>query len=109
MTTVAAIRELGDVPGSQLNDPFQAYAKGGSNVPRGIKANPILYGELTRHYLQWSAALLSTIEQAASARVACQPAVGRLMECASAYFADSTRWPDVSHLQHPLRLLMPRT
>ena len=107
MSATAAIRALCDVPGKALRDALLVYAKGNSRAPAAIRADAILYGELVRHYLQWSAALLTTMEQAAAVRPACKSAVDRLVELADAYFRDTARWPAAAHLDHPLRLLIP--
>jgi hypothetical protein len=107
MTQLDDVRSLLDQPGRDLNEAARDYAEHGTNVPAAIKAEPVLYGELARGALQWTADLLTAIEQCAATRPAAEAALGPLVDSVVAYFADSPRWPPVAHLGHPLLLLVP--
>lgn len=107
MSATAEIRALCDQPGRELREDLLRYAKQNPRAPYSIQADPMLYGDLVRHYLQWCAGLLTKIEEASAARPASQAAVKHLLERAAVYFKDAARWPSVPHLEYPLRLLMP--
>lgn len=107
MTALDQIRELLDQPGRDLNDAARYYAEHNTDVPHAIKAEPVLYGELARGALRWTADLLTAIELSAATRPASAAAAGLLADRVAAYFEGSSRWPPVAHMQHPLRLLMP--
>jgi len=107
MGATAEIRALCDQPARELREALLRYAKGNPLVPYSIQADSLLYGDLVRHYLQWCAALLTKIEEAAAARPAWKDAVLQLLERTAAYFKETARWPSVPHFDHPLRLLVP--
>jgi hypothetical protein len=107
MGATAEIRALCDQPGRELREALLRYVKANPRAPYSMQADSMLYGDLVRHYLQWCAGLLTRMEEAGAARPASQAAVGCLLEHCVAYFKDTARWPSVSHLDHPLRLLLP--
>ena len=107
MSATAAIRALCDQPARELREALLRYAKGNPLAPYSIQADSMLYGDLVRHYLQWCAALLTKMEEAAAARPAWKDAVVQLLERTAAYFKETARWPSVPHFDHPLRLLVP--
>ena len=107
MSATGEIRTLCDQPGRELREALVRYSKGNARAPYSIQADSMLYGDLLRHYLQWCAGLLAKMEEAAAARPAWKDAVAQLLERTAAYFKETARWPSVSHLDHPLRLLLP--
>ena len=106
MSITARLRALGETPGRPFNEAFEMYAKA-SSAPTGVKANPLLYGDLTRHYLLWSAGLLTRMEEAAAARPDAGPLVEPLLDRVGAYFDTESRWPATPHLGAPARTLVP--
>jgi hypothetical protein len=107
MSATGEIRTLCDQPGRELREALISYSKGNARAPYSIQADPMLYGDLLRHYLQWCAGLLAKMEEAAAARPAWKDAAAQLLERTAAYFKDTARWPSLPHLEHPLRLLVP--
>jgi len=107
MSVTAEIRTLCDQPGRELREDLLRYVKGNPRAAYSIQADPMLYGDLVRHYLQWCTGLLTKMEEASAARPASQAAVEHLLERAAAYFKQNARWPSVPHLDYPLRLLVP--
>jgi len=107
MSATGEIRTLCDQPGRELREALVRYSKGNARAPYSIQADSMLYGDLLRHYLQWCAGLLAKMEEAAAARPTWKDAVAQLLERTAAYFKETARWPSVSHLDHPLRLLLP--
>ena len=107
MSATGEIRTLCDQPGRELREALIRYSKGNARAPYSIQADPMLYGDLLRHYLQWCAGLLAKMEEAAAARTAWKDAVTQMLERTAAYFKETTRWPGVPHLDYPLRLLLP--
>jgi len=107
MSATDEIRALCDQPGRELREALIRYSKGNARTPYSIQADSMLYGDLVRHYLQWCAGLLAKMQEAAAARPAWKDAVAQLLERTAAYFKETARWPSVSHLDHPLRLLLP--
>jgi hypothetical protein len=107
MSATDEIRALCDQPGRDLREALIRYSKGNARAPYSIQADSMLYGDLVRHYLQWCAGLLAKMQEAAAARPAWKDAVAQLLERTAAYFKETARWPLVSHLDHPLRLLLP--
>jgi hypothetical protein len=107
MGATAEIRGLCDQSAQSLRNALLAYAKGSRRAAESVRADALLYGDLIRHYLLWSADLLISMEEAASARPACKPAVDSLLESANAYFQNPVRWPGSPQITHPLRLLIP--
>ena len=107
MSATGEIRALCDQPGRELREALIRYSKGNARAPYSIQADPMLYGDLLRHYLQWCAGLLAKLEEAAAARTAWKDAVTQLLERTVAYFKETKRWPAVPHLDYPLRLLLP--
>jgi hypothetical protein len=107
MSATGEIRTLCDQPGRELREALIRYSKGNARVPYSIQADPMLYGDLLRHYLQWCAGLLAKMEEAATARPAWRDSVAQLLERTAAYFKETERWPSVPHLEHPLRLVVP--
>ena len=107
MGATAEIRALCDQPGRELREALLRYVKANPRAPYSMQADSMLYGDLVRHYLQWCAGLLAKMEEAAAARPAWKDAVAQLLERTAAYFKETARWPSVSHLDHPLRLLVP--
>lgn len=105
MNIAGRLRALGEAPGGPFTDAFEAYAKR-PQAPNGIKANPALYGELTRHYLVWSAGLLARMEDAAAARPSCQRLLPPLQAQVAAYLDHPARWPSVP-LIDPATALVP--
>lgn len=107
MSATGEIRTLCDQPGRELREALIRYSKGNAHAPYSIQADSMLYGDLVRHYLQWSAGLLATMEEAAEARPAWKDPVAQLLERTAVYFKETARWPSGPHLDHPLRLLVP--
>jgi hypothetical protein len=107
MSPTGQIREAFTQPGRQLNDAVRYYADHNVDVSDAIKAEPILYGELARSALLWTAELLVAIEEAAGSRPAARAPADVLMERVAAYLEASSRWPAVPHLMHPLQLIIP--
>ncbi len=107
MTQLDDVRALLDQPGRDLNEAARYYAEHGTDVPAAIQAQPVLYGELARGALQWTADLLTAVEQCVALRPAAGAAVAPFMDSVAAYFAGSSRWPTVAHLGQPLLLLVP--
>jgi hypothetical protein len=107
MSATGEIRTLCDQPGRELREALIRYSKENARAPYSIQADSMLYGDLLRHYLQWCAGLLATMEEAAAARPAWKDAVAQLVERTAGYFKETSRWPSVPHLDHPLRLLLP--
>ncbi len=107
MSQLDDVRALLDQPGRDLNEAARYYAEHGTDVPAAMKAEPVLYGELARGALQWTADILTAIEQCAATRPAAGAAVGPFVDGVAAYFAGSSRWPPVAHLGQPLVLLVP--
>src|SRR5262245_34053451 len=103
MSTTDEIRALCDQPGRELREALISYSEANARTPYSIQADSMLYGDLVRHYLQWSAGLLAKMEEAAATRPAWKDAVAQLVERSAAYFKDTARWPSLPHLDHPLR------
>jgi hypothetical protein len=107
MAPLDRVRASLDQPGRDLNDATRHYAEHSSEAPFAIKAEPVLYGELARGALHWTGDLLTAIERSAATRPAAETVAGPFVDHVAAYFEHSARWPTVSEMEHPLRLLMP--
>lgn len=107
MAPLDRVRASLDQPGRDMNDATRHYAEHSSEAPFAIKAEPLLHGELARGALHWTADLLTAIERAAATRPAAEAVTGPFVDHVAAYFEHSARWPTVSEMEHPLRLLMP--
>src|SRR4249919_1491429 len=107
MGAIETIRERCDPSAMALREALVVYKKGNRRVPYAVEADPRLYGDLLRHYLQWAAGLLAAMQEAAAARPAAQGAVDHFVTRSIAYFNDPSRWPGVASLDNPARVLIP--
>ena len=107
MSAIEAIRERCDESAKALREALVEYRKRNTSVPYALEADPKLYGDLLRHYLLWATGLLGAMQEAAAARPSASTAVDHFVARAIAYFNDSSRWPGVTSLEDPARLVIP--
>lgn len=106
MSSSTRLRSLGEAPGRGFNEAFEAYART-SHACRGIRAEPLLYAELTRYYLLWVGSLLARLEEAATARGGFDAVVPPLMAHVERYLDAESRWPATPGLDGPARAILP--
>lgn len=106
MSSSTRLRSLGEAPGRGFNDAFEAYAQT-TRACQGIRADPLLYAELTRYYLLWVGGLLGRLEEAAAARGGFESVVPPLMAHVDRYLDASSRWPETPGLNYPGRSIVP--
>jgi hypothetical protein len=107
MSAIEAIRERCDESAKALREALVEYRKRNASAPYALEADPKLYGDLLRHYLLWASGLLAAMQEAAAARPSASTAVDHFVARAIAYFNDSSRWPGVTSLEDPARLVIP--
>lgn len=106
MSSSTRLRSLGEAPGRAFNEAFEAYART-PHACLGIRADPLLYAELTRYYLLWVGGLLARLEEAAVARGGFGSVVPPLMAHVERYLDAASRWPATPGLDGPARAILP--
>lgn len=101
------IRSRCDRSARDLRHALIEYRKRSGDVPYAVEADLLLYGNLLRHYLQWSTGILPAMREAVAKHPIATGPVNLLIDRVVAYFADESRWPQIAGLEHPARLLIP--